>query len=73
MAERGIDAAAISKVTYQNALAAYGLSGAMNEADWLDPTAIDQRNLFQGNSMLRGGQTPRIEAPGRPMSDIRIT
>jgi uncharacterized protein len=73
MAERGIDAGAIREVTYQNALAAYGLSGAMNEADWLDPTAIDQRNLFQGNSVLRGGQTPRIEAPGRPISDIRIT
>jgi len=73
MAERGIDAAAIRKVTYQNALAVYGLSGAMNEADWTSPAAIDQRDLFQGNSVLRGGQAPRIEAPGRPMSDIRIT
>jgi uncharacterized protein len=73
MAERGIEPAAIRLVTYQNALTVYGLSGAMSESDWLSPAAIDQRNLFQGNSVLRGGQTPRIEAPGRPMSDIRIT
>ncbi len=72
MAERGIAAPAIRKVTYENALAAYGLSGAMKEADWLDPAPIDQRSLFQGNSVLRGGQTPRIEAPRRSMSDLRI-
>ena len=50
-------------MTYDNALAVYGLSGAMKEADWLDPAPIDQRTLFEGNSVLRGGQTPRIEAP----------
>jgi uncharacterized protein len=72
MAERGIAAAAIRRVTYQNALAAYGLSGAMTEADWLDPAPVDQRSLFQGNSVLRGGQTPRIEAPRRAMGDLRI-
>jgi uncharacterized protein len=72
MAERGIAADAIRKVTYQNALVAYGLSGAMKESDWLEPAPIDQRNLFQGNSVLRGGQTPRIEAPRRSMDDLRI-
>ena len=73
MAERGIAAAAIRQVTYDNALAVYGLSGSMKETDWLDPTTIDQRTLFQGNSVLRGGQAPRIEAPGRSMSDLRIS
>jgi predicted metal-dependent TIM-barrel fold hydrolase len=68
MAERGIASEAIRKVTYDNALAAYGLSGAMREADWLEPAAIDQRSLYEGNSVLRGGQTPRIEAPVRPMA-----
>jgi hypothetical protein len=72
MAERGIAAAAIRKVTYDNALAVYGLSGAMKQSDWTDPEPIDQSTLFQGNSVLRGGQTPRIEAPRRSMSDIRI-
>src|SRR4029077_6205925 len=73
MAERGIAAAAIRQVTYDNALAVYGLSGSMKEADWLDPAPIDQRTLFQGNSVLRGGQAPRIEAPRRSMSDLRIS
>jgi uncharacterized protein len=73
MAERGISAAAIRQVTYDNALAAYGLSGAMKETDWLEPAPIDQRSLFQGNSVLRGGQAPRIEAPPRSMNDLRIT
>jgi len=60
-------------VTYENALAVYGLSGAMKQADWLDPAPIDQRTLFQGNSVLRGGQTPRIEASRRSMTELRIT
>jgi hypothetical protein len=25
-----------------------------------------------GNSVLRGGQTPRIEQPGRPVDELRI-
>ena len=72
MAERGIPAETIRRVTYENALAAYGLSGAMKEADWLDPTPIDQRTLFQGNSVLRGGQTPRIDTPQTSLGDLRI-
>jgi uncharacterized protein len=72
MADRGIDAAAIRKVTYDNALAVYGLSGAMKQNDWTDPSPIDQSTLFQGNSVLRGGQTPRIEALRRSMSDMKI-
>src|SRR5262249_23675418 len=47
MAARGIAAGVIRKVTYENALAAYGLSGAMKESDWLNPTPIDQRTLFE--------------------------
>jgi hypothetical protein len=33
----------------------------MNEEDWLSPAPIDQRTLYQGNSILRGGQTPNVE------------
>jgi hypothetical protein len=73
MAERGISAEPIRQVTYVNALAVYGLSGAMKQTDWLDPAPIDQRTLFQGNRVLRGGQAPRIEAPRRSMSDLRIS
>jgi uncharacterized protein len=73
MAERGIAPDTIRCVTYANALAVYGLSGAMEEAHWLDPSPIDQRTLFEGNSVLRGGQAPRIEAPRRSMGDLRIS
>jgi uncharacterized protein len=60
MLERGIDPAAAAAVCYQNALIAYGQSGEMSEADWLNPEPIDQRQLFDGNSVLRG-QMPVVE------------
>jgi predicted metal-dependent TIM-barrel fold hydrolase len=72
MAEKGIAAAVIHDVTYKNALAVYGLSGGMCEAHWLDPAPIDQRTLFEGNSVLRGGQTPRIETSRGMAGDLRI-
>ncbi len=61
MAEHGLSEDAIRKVTYANALAVYGQSGQMAEADWLAPAAIDQRTLYQGNTVLRGGQVPRVD------------
>ena len=72
MAERGIAADAIRQVTYENALAVYGLSGVMKQTDWLEPAPIDQRTLFEGNSVLRGGQTPRIDSVRHSMGDLRI-
>jgi len=63
MLERGVPEQIVRKTTYENALAAYGQSGQMNESDWLDPLPIDQRTLFKGNSVLRGGQTPRVDEP----------
>ena len=57
----GFSSEAIRKVTYGNALAAYGASGQMQEADWLNPAPIDQRTLYMGNSVLRGGQEPRVD------------
>ena len=61
MHERGITKADIEQVCYHNALACYGQSGQIKEEDWLNPLPVDQRNLFHGNSVLRGGQTPRID------------
>ncbi|WP_264323639.1 TatD family hydrolase [Romeriopsis navalis] len=61
MIDRGISPAAAEAVCYGNALAAYGQSGEMCEADWLNPDPIDQRQLFDGNSVLRG-QAPVIPA-----------
>ncbi len=59
--ERGISEDDIGLACYRNALAAYGQSGQINEADWLDPPAIDQRTLYEGNSILRGGREPLVE------------
>lgn len=59
MAERGIPAAVITATCYGNAVLAYGQSGRFAEADWTAPAAIDQRRLFEGNSVLRG-QEPLV-------------
>jgi predicted metal-dependent TIM-barrel fold hydrolase len=66
MAEHGVAAEAIHQVVYANALAVYGLNTEMREEHWLAPSAIDQRTLYEGNSVLRGGQTPRIDQPTNP-------
>jgi uncharacterized protein len=69
MLERGLSAVDVKRATYANALAAYGQSGQMKEEDWLNPPPIDQRTLFEGNSVLRGGQEPRVEAPREKTRD----
>ena len=61
--ERGISEEEVRLVCYQNALTAYGQSGQMNEDDWLQPVAIDQRSVYEGNSILRGGREPVIVEP----------
>ncbi|MHC4938945.1 MAG: TatD family hydrolase [Planctomycetota bacterium] len=60
MVERGIAEADVKTVTYDNALAAYGQSGQIREEHWADNPGVDQRVLFEGNSVLRG-QDPRID------------
>jgi len=60
MLERGIPRADVEAICYGNALLAFGQSGQMKEEHWLAPTPIDQRVLFEGNSVLRG-QQPRID------------
>jgi predicted metal-dependent TIM-barrel fold hydrolase len=60
MIERGVSKQDADATCYHNALAAYGQSGQIKEEDWLDPSPIDQRTLYEGNSVLRG-QEPRIE------------
>jgi len=59
MADKGISADIIHQVVYKNALAVYGLNGEMKEDHWLKPQAIDQRTLYEGNSVLRG-QEPKV-------------
>jgi len=62
MLERGIAAKDVEAICYGNALKAFGQSGQMKEEHWLDPEPIDQRMLFEGNSVLRG-QAPRVGEP----------
>ena len=64
MLERGIAPQQIKDVTYNNALAAFGQSGQISEADWQQPAGIDQREKFNGNSVLRGGRDPHVEKSG---------
>ena len=69
MQERGIPQDRIRAVCYENAIAAYSQSGQMNESDWLTPQKIDQRELFEGNSVLRG-QKPQIETEETLISEV---
>jgi uncharacterized protein len=70
--QRGIPEAQVRLACYQNALTAYGQSGQMKEDDWLSPPAIDQRTLYEGNSILRGGREARVEEPKRSMEELLI-
>jgi len=66
MLERGIARRDVEATCYSNALLAYGQSGQIAESHWLAPVSVDQRTLFEGNSVLRG-QVPRVdEAPASP-------
>jgi uncharacterized protein len=57
MLQSGIPEEQVRAVCYGNALAAYGQSGEIKAEDWLNPPPVDQRQLYNGNSVLRG-QTP---------------
>lgn len=59
--QQGIPEDQVRLACYANALSAYGRSGQMKEEHWLDPVAVDQRAVFEGNSILRGGREPRVD------------
>lgn len=59
MLARGISKEDVHLTCYANAVTAYGQSGQFNESDWLNPEPVDQRLLFEGNSVLRG-QAPKV-------------
>jgi uncharacterized protein len=58
---RGIPDEDIRVVTYLNAISAFGQSGQIREADFISNQSIDQSQKFEGNTILRGGQQPRID------------
>lgn len=61
MLGRGISKTQVEEVTYHNAMTAFGQSGQINEADFDKATLVDQSLRFEGNTVLRGGQQPRID------------
>ena len=58
---KGIDAKDIETVCYRNAIKAFGQSGQIQESDFSEVKNIDQSQKFEGNTVLRGGQAPRID------------
>ena len=60
MLKRGVTMEDVRKTCYQNALDAFSKTGKMKEAHWLQPDSINQSQLFNDNSVLRG-QKPRID------------
>jgi len=60
MLKRGISMEDVRKTCYQNALDAFSKNGKMKEVHWLQPDSINQSQLFNDNSVLRG-QKPRID------------
>ena len=61
MLERGIAKEDVVKTCYGNALYAFGKNGNMKEEHWLGPNGINQTQLFNDNSVLRG-QEPKIDS-----------
>lgn len=60
MLQKGIAREDVVKTCYQNSLDIYGTNGKMKEEHWLNPMGINQTQLFNDNSVLRG-QEPRID------------
>ncbi|MBA4853400.1 TatD family hydrolase [Emticicia sp. BO119] len=58
---KGISENDIRLVTYQNAIDAFAQSGQIDITDFENPMIIDQSLKYNGNTVLRGGQIPRIE------------
>jgi uncharacterized protein len=61
MKARGISDEDIRAVTYGNAIRAFGQSQQIRESDFMATRDIDQSQRFEGNTILRGGQQPRID------------
>jgi hypothetical protein len=61
MQEAGVDAAAINTICWTNPVAFFAQSGRFDPKEFGVELSVDQRQLFQGNSVLRG-QAPRTDA-----------
>ena len=59
MRAAGIKDDVLTKIFWQNPIAFFAQSGRFDPAELERPLAVDQRQLHEGNSVLRG-QTPRV-------------
>ncbi|MGK3966459.1 TatD family hydrolase [Sorangium sp. So ce1667] len=60
MRENGIADEVIERIVWKNPLAFFAQSGRLDLAEFGETPAVDQRALFEGNSVLRG-QTPVVQ------------
>jgi predicted metal-dependent TIM-barrel fold hydrolase len=60
MREASISEQAIATICWHNPLAFFAQSGRFDPAEFASPLNVDQRELYQGNSVLRG-QAPRTD------------
>jgi len=61
MEESGITPEIIRKIAWDNPIKFFAQSGRLDLSD-VDGATVDQRELWEGNSVLRG-QTPRVDTP----------
>jgi predicted metal-dependent TIM-barrel fold hydrolase len=62
MEQEGISAADIDTIVWKNPLAFFAQSGKFKPEDLMKAVSIDQRQLFEGNSVLRGGMSPVVRS-----------
>jgi predicted metal-dependent TIM-barrel fold hydrolase len=63
MREAGIWEADIRRIVWENPVAFFAQSGQLDPAELGTPPGIDQRRLFEGNSVLRGQAPVVVTAP----------
>jgi predicted metal-dependent TIM-barrel fold hydrolase len=61
MRERGIPDATVEKILWHNPIGFFAQSGRLEVADFGEAARVDQRQLWEGNSVLRG-QAPIVQA-----------
>lgn len=61
MLQRGVALADVEKVTYSNALAAFAVHNHIHLASLDQILEADPTSKFEGNTILRGGQQPRVD------------
>lgn len=61
MLERGISMEDIELVCYKNAITAFAQSGQIDVSDFEAVKQVDQNLKYNGSTVLRGGQQPRVD------------